>query len=48
MSFPGTRWYAVTVPDPKAVRDQKKVVNHITCTWNGSIILFYSQILDSK
>jgi len=25
MSFPGTRWYMVTVRDPQMVRDQKKL-----------------------
>ena len=27
MSFPGTRWYVVSVPEPEVLRDQKKVGN---------------------
>jgi len=28
LSFPGTKWYVLTVGDPQMVRDQKKFGNH--------------------
>jgi len=28
LTFPGTRWYVMTVRDPQMVRDQKKFENH--------------------
>jgi len=28
LTFPGTRWYVLTVRDPQMVRDQKKFGNH--------------------
>jgi len=28
LTFPGTRWYVMTVRGPQMVRDQKKFENH--------------------
>jgi len=28
LSFPGTRWYVLTVRNPQMVRDEKKFGNH--------------------
>jgi len=28
LTFPGTRWYVLTIRDPQMVRDQKKLENH--------------------
>jgi len=30
LTFPGTRWYVMTVRDTQMVRDQKKFENHCT------------------
>jgi len=35
LTFPGTRWYVLTVRDPQMVRDQKKFGNHcISSYWS--------------
>jgi len=35
LTFPGTRWYVMTVRDTQMVRDQKKFENH----WPKGLLL---------
>jgi len=36
LTFPGTRWYALTSQDPQMVRDQKKFGNHCSYALQGN------------
>jgi len=39
LTFPGTRWYVLTVRGPQMVRDQKKFGNHCSSTIGSGVIL---------
>jgi len=52
LTFPGTRWYVMTVRDPKMVRDQKKFGNHcficMACLWCWKFSTRYLWLFVSK
>jgi len=48
LTFPGTRWYVLTVRDPQMVRSQKKFGNHCFKSMNSSLVQSAEELWDRQ
>jgi len=48
LTFPGTRWYVLTVRDPQMVRSQKKFGNHCFKSMNSSLAQSAEELWDRQ